>query len=356
MKSAVCFLWISLAVFVGAHLGLAQTGETPDTSGIVGSTGTPYAMATVPAQTILSSTSEVVRPATVQELEATIGGFVDPATGAFSVPDSYAVEFSPLLVFFGNTVTLPDYRRIPWLYRTSISMAGSTTGTSGSHVVAAGIRTLLVDGSDFRMNDDFIRAVETIDGKINDIYANATSGGLTSLSEVVLSAADQEKVKKLEQEVAELPDRFSNKENWTTSALQLSAAVALSLNSTKPVNLTFHSLAAWADYRLEILHSRAALIAELSHRYSVTPVRNTTSAAGTLSFGSNDLKILAGATGGYIWEGTSPTIGISAGVEVKVPGTQLWIVGNGGLAWEGLGRQPSATGGVNVRTNLSQRS
>lgn len=144
--AALLALILSLS---GADVALAQ-GVDPE---LARSFRLDFAVPESPAFNLLEvSESNILRPSNVRELSVAASQFVGSGADV-TIPRAFAIEFAPTLILRGPRLTRSDYRKAPFLYRFRVSGATSRPeGGSEATMVAFGVRTTIVDGSDLRTN------------------------------------------------------------------------------------------------------------------------------------------------------------------------------------------------------------
>ena len=158
----------ALAGPLSAQLGLI-TGALPDSA--VSAYQVDFAIPPAPAAQLLRiDESSLHRPGTARALAASFGGFT--ADGGFSVPEAYAVEFSPYLMAAGTTLTLREYRTSPgrrFLSRLRISGATGPAGLEDDRrAVSFGGRLTVFDGADLRQDSVFLDSVQVVTAPIQE--------------------------------------------------------------------------------------------------------------------------------------------------------------------------------------------
>jgi hypothetical protein len=112
-----------------------------------------FAVPDAPALAMLDAdASKLLRPVTVRELTAGLSS----ASGDFSfIPRAFAVEFAPFMLRNGERLSLAEYRKKPWLYRTRLSFATKRdTGAVARSQLATAFRMVFQDKSDLRTNTE----------------------------------------------------------------------------------------------------------------------------------------------------------------------------------------------------------
>ena len=118
----------------------------------------------VPAMTVTgTAASALLRPGNTRELAAALANFGGGSSGgSFRLPQAFAVEAAPVLLFH-RRLTLAAYRRHQALARLRASLATNRgEGDAGPTLLGIGVRTSLRDDGDPRTNDGYRAAVTGI--------------------------------------------------------------------------------------------------------------------------------------------------------------------------------------------------
>lgn len=120
---------------------------------------TQYAVPDAPAFKVLGAEpGNIMRPSSTREVGVAAANFF---INGSHLPSAFAAEFSPYLMIGGNSLTLRSYQR-SWidrtLYHTRISIASQRSSETGNtKQVAGGIRATLLDNSDLRLDEEYIK-------------------------------------------------------------------------------------------------------------------------------------------------------------------------------------------------------
>lgn len=99
-------------------------------------------------------TSDLLRPSSVRAFAASFGGFLGGGD-TFRLPQAFAVEFAPRLLF-DRTYNRDDYRRRPLLGALRVSAATRRGEDSrGATFIGLGLRTSIVNEGDPRLNVEY---------------------------------------------------------------------------------------------------------------------------------------------------------------------------------------------------------
>ncbi|QXD16486.1 hypothetical protein GQ464_005935 [Rhodocaloribacter litoris] len=196
--------------------------------------------------------SAILRPTTVRQLTSSVADLTG-AGGGVTVPEVFAVEFSPGMLVGGKDLTLSAYRARPWLYRLRLSAATRRgEGEAGPSAMAFGVRASLIDEADPRTDDDLIQRVTALTTQINAIYAAAIGPpgeddqpGVVPLT--VLSADQVAQVKALNEQVRAVLAAQADR-RWNREALDVAVAVRLASPDSLAKNLRTDEAAVWLTY------------------------------------------------------------------------------------------------------------
>ena len=163
---------------------------------------TDFAVPDGPAFVLLDvDQSTILRPTTVREVALSAADFVGSGT-SITLPQAYALEFSPGLLIGGGSLTKTRYQQKPWLYRLQLSAAtrrleGQTSATG----IAFGIRETIIDKADLRTNAEgralqafinslareVLTSVEGLEDRLRDLCGDLDCGDPETASEIVLA-------------------------------------------------------------------------------------------------------------------------------------------------------------------------
>ncbi|MDP4207236.1 MAG: hypothetical protein Q8928_00345 [Bacteroidota bacterium] len=112
-----------------------------------------YSIPESPAFNLLGNNPDnILKPSSVRSIALNIGNYY-LANGS-SIPKNFAVEIAPLLL--NPKASLNEYNKNTFLYRTRLSL-GSNVLSNGAYEMAEGIRFTIIDKTDLRCNDDFLK-------------------------------------------------------------------------------------------------------------------------------------------------------------------------------------------------------
>lgn len=190
--------------------------------------------------------SDILRPTSARELAVAASGFTGSGDG-ITIPQKFAVEFSPGLLIGGRELSLDEYREKPWLYRLRVSGATKRADSgSGNAEMALGLRWTLIDESDLRTDDSFLNEVTEITGKITDIYTAAAKrrGPPGSGGKLTLTADEENKVGELNRQIKE---KIADKK-WNASMLEFAVGTRFMADDAMGGDLQQEDLAIWSIY------------------------------------------------------------------------------------------------------------
>ena len=340
--ATVC-LTLALPVFSQSERAAQVARDAPGPS-------SPFAMATVPALAIISSTQEILRPQSVAEVSAALGQFFDPSSTSLSIPANFGIEFAPGLVFVGDKLQIDDYIANQVLYRTLVSLATSKTSTNG-RIIGIGVRVLAMDDSDYRTKTDtIVRKVEDLTTQINKVYEDATSSGPTDINKVKLTPEQQQHVDAIKQQVTDIVDP----NQWTGKKLQFAAALSTSVPDASDAHgAKANSFAFWTDYTLQLIPNMTAVVFEGTYERTF-PNDDSVSAAASVSIGSNQVKMNVDGRASYDVEAAQTSVAGTAGFQFRVPATLLWAHASGSLNYNVDTQKWEFTTGFTVSADVGQ--
>lgn len=215
-----------------------------------------FALPDAPAFVLLDeSPSDILRPSTVREFAVDLSSFVDTSTGGFTIPQAFALEFSPGLLIGGHDLTLREYQATPWLYRMRLS-AGTKrlSGATAPSELAVGIRTSFIDKSDLRTNKTLLKQVTDITDQMLVVVASAVGPGTGDGAEVIdpsqLSASQRATIDSLNGVLQKtiLAAQQKAAEQWNAPALDLAVAALFSSKDSLASGLQTADVSGWLTY------------------------------------------------------------------------------------------------------------
>jgi len=112
--------------------------------------------------------SNILKPASVRELAIGFSEFLG-SDNSIILTKSFALEFSPGLLIGGKKLTLKNYQKNPWMYRTRISIAtNQSENENKATTLAFGIRVTKTDESDLRTKKNYEEESTRLAKQIND--------------------------------------------------------------------------------------------------------------------------------------------------------------------------------------------
>jgi hypothetical protein len=154
-----------LLLSCGPWAGLAAAGEQAKPAKPVKLITLDLAVPDSPALAILGLSPEtVVRPSTPRDLATTVLNGVDRRG---NLQSGLAVDFAPLFLFAGNTLTYEDYKgsrgsRLFGRTQLSFATAKGASDSDKSMRLAVGVRTTIWDAGDPRMDETLVNCLDAI--------------------------------------------------------------------------------------------------------------------------------------------------------------------------------------------------
>ncbi len=184
--------------------------------------------------------SRILRPGTARDLVVSFSDFSGSNDG-ISVPELWAVEFSPGLLIDGKRLSIYRYRKRRLFYQTRLSAAVKRGQDGKLSELAAGLRVSLVDNSDLRMNEDIIKRITDLTTNLNEKAATGRTGAPRNDEEsdvIVPSGVDSELAR-----IKELRDS-----TWNKTAIDMAVAFKTTFKDSLLKNLRVHTLAFWGSF------------------------------------------------------------------------------------------------------------
>ncbi|HYW11916.1 MAG TPA: hypothetical protein VE871_08165 [Longimicrobium sp.] len=231
------------AILLFAAMPGAAAAQRPDS--LAQQFEVDFAIPDAPALELLQAqASGVLRPTTVRALTAGLSDLFQGEGGGLQVPNAFAIEAAPFLLARGHRLTLPQYRANPALYRTRVSAAARRHEDTGNLTgIALGLRLTLADDADLRMNPAYIDSATVLSAAINEIYVNARIRAGRPPAPVVLTAAEQDSVRRL---IEPFRTRWAQT-RWNANVFDLAAGLMASADSLGN-DLEVGQLAAWGTW------------------------------------------------------------------------------------------------------------
>lgn len=255
MKTLITALGLCLLIVGGAGEASAQglpiaLSSNPKPANLSKSYRLDFALPDAPAfQLINVNPSQILRPSSVREFAVSMSNALDPMSG-LSIPKAFALEFAPMLLFGGPSLSLSKYQKNPWLYRLRLS-AGTRRlqGQAGPSEIALGVRISLIDKSDLRTDQAFIKQITDIDRDIVNVVINhiPPTGNPGEVQLSTLPSEVQDAINSLNQKKSALiADKADVK--WNKKAMDVAFAVRFVSKDSLGKDLSTNDLAAWMTY------------------------------------------------------------------------------------------------------------
>ncbi len=206
----------------------------------------------------------ILRPSDPKSFAVMLSGL----SSNFSVvPQSFAAEFAPLALLNAGSMTLRDYRKAPFLYRTRLSVGTRRSDEqSGRSDIAAGMRMTFLDKGDLKTDLKFEQEVLGALDEYADVYREFQqrfrrekgvgprdfigNPGLckqeSTYVDSMIGTVIEEKV-----DIDAIRDRYKQ-ENWNSAILDGAYAVLLSTPDSLLGNVAVASHTAWLTLGLPL--------------------------------------------------------------------------------------------------------
>jgi hypothetical protein len=194
-------------------------------------------------------TSDILRPTSARELAVAVSDFTGSGDG-FTIPQKFAVEFSPGLLIGGNELSLDGYQEKPWLYRLRVSGATKRDeGGTGNAEMALGLRWTLIDESDLRTNTNFLGDITEITDTLNAIYVAAVKrrGPPMPGKKLTLTDGEIKTVKELNTQLKEKYGKIAD-EKWNARIFEIAIGTRFMAADAMGNDLVAEDLAFWSIY------------------------------------------------------------------------------------------------------------
>ena len=317
--------------------------------------------------------SNILRPSTTERLSAVLSEFY--SGDEFIVPESFAAEFTPFLMFPNNKVTLKNYRENHVLYslRTSIGTLRDSTNVSKT---ALGLRITPINKRDARKDtSNFLMPIASIltaqaeeISKYLDEYQvinNLTEEQLADSVnlEAARAYANEQIIRDYQTLISDVERRYEEM-YWNAEKLDISMAVVFTSQDTLAKNLNFESFSAWATYARPLKSNGQVLIGgnlkivdgkkELFEQLQEDKVFYEASLGSRIYVGSNETKVFAEAQYTYRDLDDEGSFLLNFGSEFS-PGGGVWLDFTMGVMTNTLNNRTEFVTSANVRIKLSDR-
>lgn len=292
-------IWRITAVILALMSSPDESSSQPLTpgEGRTAEARTNLAVPDAPAFKLLGrEPSNILRPATMRELTLLVS---DIATGTVSLPRVFAAEFSPGMLLQGQHLTISEYRRDPFLYRTRLSVGSHRSDESGASDIAFGVRFTFLDESDPRMDDQFLTELATSARSL--VAIGRSTVGDVRPDTAPLGRIDSDSTPGSREQVEALIDsaRARQKErSWNADIIESGFAVRLSSDDSlaRPAHADAYGVWFTAAFAVSNFGQFVFGLSSNIRRPSAGDFDSTSISLGTrLYIGSNSLKVFAEA-------------------------------------------------------------
>lgn len=358
MKAISILLGGLLALGAGAGPAVAQLSISSDAAPatLAGSYRLDFIVPDSPAANLLGfNESNILRPSSVREFATALSNVVSTGAG-FTLPRSFAVEFSPGLLIGGRGLSLAAYRNNKTWYRLRLSGAAlREPGQAGPTELAFGLRLSFIDEADLRDDDDFIQQVTAIDQQITlavvPFVPPTGQAGEVDLNTLVLpdsvrAIVDAQRAKKTSLIAGKADQRWNN--NAFDVALGARLAAKDSLGSDLRANdfvgwLTYaRGFGAWGQWLFGLQAGSARDTTDNTFAF-------TGSASSRFYIGVNQYKAFLELQAAS--EGTGETFLINGGGEARLR-NGMWVEFGGGTEYDFTLKQWRVISRFTVRIGL----
>ena len=257
MKKSKLFFFLYFILIISSNIYAQGSLLTPEQM------RTKYAVPESPAFTILNiSPSNILKPSSVKEIALAASDFLGE-NERISLPESFAIEFSPGLLINGKKLTQTEYDKNHILYRTRFSIATNRKqGESLTTDLGFGIRITLRDDSDFRTNKKFIddaqKCTDSIISFLSDLKIKLVTEGKISKTATIDEVEKSPEAEAIVDSISQIftqswpIDKWSEK-NWNADISEIAIAVKTTSKDSLASNLKLSKLAFWfsSAYRLK---------------------------------------------------------------------------------------------------------
>jgi hypothetical protein len=300
-----------LVLLTAAALSTSARDSLSDT--LVNKMKLDFAVPDIPAFQVLGVEPDVIlRPSDAKAFALMLG---EQTLRNGVLPESYAAEIAPGLLFDAGRLTLSKYRAAPWFYNTRLSVGSSRKpGTSGATQVGFGLRTTPYSAGDLKTDEKFAAAVDTVLLRRNDerttlkldfLRENSTSEETLKTSDLAtntaLRVAANQYVKEqvaaraqLRRDSVQILRQQYKNGNWNKFSVDVGGAVLLESPDSLAKNVGFQRCSGWFTAGFPA-SSSGQLLAGGSYSYGLADSvwRHSLSVGVRGYFGSNNAKVFA---------------------------------------------------------------
>jgi len=205
----------------------------------------PYA----PAFNIVQTDGDkILRPSSVRELAITISDFLEQSNN-YIIPNSIGVELSPALLLEGSNLTINQYQKSPYLYRSRLSLAFNKDEDIKKIKGALGIRLSIIDDADLRCNKNYLRDATKLAEKINQYVIDKyySNNPLPEDQKSGMLEYDSELKNIIEREYNKLMNEYMD-DDWNKQVLDIAYAFGIASMDSNYNNVKFFKHSLWITY------------------------------------------------------------------------------------------------------------
>ncbi|TAL70166.1 MAG: hypothetical protein EPN82_06005 [Bacteroidetes bacterium] len=308
-----------------------------------------FAIPDAPAFTIVNvSESNILRPATVNDLTLSISNIISDLRIGVGIPQSYCLEFSPGFLYNGQSLTNEVYSKYDWFYRTRLSFGIKANNIEKNNYSAGvGIRFSIFDKQDLRLDEDYknksaeitSRSIKKIKDKLNSLITQYCEEKHTIINEIV---KDSLLMDSLETEAKEMVERQANQaiseirkdwaeKNWNADILEFAFATRIAAPDTLTNIYGIDKYTFWLTYGKSIFSFGQLLIGvngQVQRDSISSNFVGNIKPAFRFYIGSNHLKVFFEAQSSHTIN-KIPEYLLNFGLELKIY-PNIWLVLNYG--------------------------
>lgn len=307
-----------------------------------------YAVPDAPAFNMLNENPDnILKPSSVKDMGISFADFLGD-DNQITLPQAFALEFSPALLINGKKLSLEEYRKNDWLYRLRVSLATKRQDASNSSDIALGIRFSTEDESDLRTNQEYIdeatELAQKIQSKIDEVRLSL---GPTATMEQIES--DSGVIQTKRNLVDEFLQKWNmekwNEDNWNADITEYAVAVKAGSQDSLAKNLKFNRVSVWYT-KAKKLSTWGQYLLGIYGNYEKISDKDKCESSGSLMArlyaGNNRYKIYMQGQATLI-DDQKPQWLFDSGLELKVD-ENLWIDLTAGIEFAGNKESVLVTG------------
>ena len=283
---------------------------------------------------------KILRPSSVRELAITISDFLEQSND-YIIPNTIGVELSPALLLEGSNLSINQYQKSPYLYRSRLSFAFNKDEEIKKIKGAFGIRLSIIDDADLRCNKNYLRDATKLAEEINQYVVAKYFPNNPALEDQKSGVLEYDSELKniIEREYNKLINEYMDND-WNKQVLDIAYAFGIASMDSNYNNVKFFKHSLWVTYGDRISNWGQFLLG-VNGNYGrdsvVNEFKTSGSVSGRMFMGVNYYKFYLEGVGNFS-EGNIPIWGVNLGGEMKLL-RNIWFNLKAGFEYDNIKRQ-----------------